>query len=191
MVTGMGTRLVMTMTGVRAALVTTALAVSALGACLSAPALAAGGPRASQVQRAVRGAETSGSLWATINICNSRRYPDALGVRGQMPTLGFPAELSMRIQADYYSSHGKRFVPIRSSSATRAVSLGRWSSNLQQGGELFRFPAHSGLLNATIQFTWARGGRTLGQTTRRTTAGHHGADYSSPPRYSAAQCRIP
>ena len=31
----------------------------------------------------------------------------------------------------------------------------------------------------------------IGQTVRRTTAGHHDADHGSPPHYSAAQCRIP
>jgi hypothetical protein len=177
--------------GVRVALATTVLAVWVVAVCFSAPALASSGPSGAQVRRAVSRAESSRSLWATINICNSRTYPDALGVRGQMPTLGFAAVLSMRIQIDYYSSPKKRFVPIPGSTARRQVSLGRWSSNLQQAGEVFPFKAHAGLLNATIQFTWMRAGKVIGQITRQTTAGHKDADYASPPHYSAAQCQIP
>jgi hypothetical protein len=175
----------------RAVLATAVLAGSVVAACFSAPAVAATGPSAAQVHRAVSRAESSSSLWATVNICDSRRYPDALGVRGQMPTLGFAAVLSMRIQIDYYSSSDKRFVPIQSSTARRQVSVGRWSSNLQQAGAVFPFRPHAGRLNANIQFTWTRAGKVIGQTTRQTTAGHKDADYASPPHYSAAQCRIP
>ena len=56
---------------------------------------------------------------------------------------------------------------------------------------MFPFNAHTGLLNATITFSWTRDGKVVGQTRRRTTAGHPNADYGSPPRYSAAQCTIP
>lgn len=179
------------MLGVRVALATTVLAVSAIAACFPAPALASSGPSAAQVRRAVGRAESSRSLWTTINICNSRAYPDSLGVRGQMPALGFAAVLSMRIQIDYYSAPQKRFVPIQSSTATRQISLGRWSSNLQQAGGVFPFKPHAGLLRATVQFTWMRSGKVIGQTVRQTTAGHKDADFASPPHYSAAQCQIP
>ncbi len=179
-------------TAVRVTLTTAVVVISAIAAGFSAPALAAGGPSAAQVRRAVSRAESSNSLWATINICNSRRYRDTLGVRGQMPTLGFSTGLSMLIQVEYYSTDGKRFIVDRSPNARHAVDLGRWSTNLQQGGWAFpSFPAHSGLLDATVRFTWTRGGKVIGQTSRRTTAGHPDADYASPPHYSAAQCRIP
>ncbi|MFZ0041018.1 MAG: hypothetical protein WAK93_06915, partial [Solirubrobacteraceae bacterium] len=140
----------------RAALATTVMAIVMI-VPFSAPALAAGGPSPAQVRAAVHRAEASTALWATINICNSRRDRDDLGVRGQMPTLGFSAGLSMRIQVEYYSTAKKRFMPIQSSTAIRVISLGRWSKNLQQAGAEFPFKAHAGLLSATIQFTWRRG----------------------------------
>ena len=55
---------------------------------------------------------------------------------------------------------------------------------------MFPFSAHTGLLNASFTFIWTRGGKIIGQTVRRTTAGHRDADHGSPPHYSAAQCRI-
>jgi hypothetical protein len=177
--------------GVRVALATTVLvlAVAATPAPTSAKSVSRGPSRA-QIHQAVRAAERSSSLWATINICNSRRYPNTLGVRGQMPTLGFSASLSMLIQVDYYSPQIKRFVAIKSSNAISKLSLGSASSGLQQDGAVFPFAAHTGLLNATIVFTWKRGGKVLGQTKRRTSAGHRDADYGSPPHFSAAHCQI-
>jgi hypothetical protein len=169
-----------------------ALAAAVLAAVipvLPTPALA-GVVGPGQIARAVRSAERSGGLWATINICSSHRYPHQLGVRGQMPTLGFPANLTMVVQVNYWSATGKRFVPITSAAGSTTLTLGRLTSGLQQDGAVFPFDAHTGRLNATITFRWTRNGKLLGQTVRRTTAGHHDADFGSPPRYSAAQCTI-
>lgn len=173
----------------RAALVTTVLAAAVLVAAGSVTASAAGvGP--ARIARAVRSAERSRSLWATVNICSSRRYHNDLGVRGQMPTLGFSSRLFMVLQVNYWSQSSHRFVPIQSKLATTRLALGSVSHGLQQDGAVFPFHAHTGLLNATITFIWTRGGKVIGQTVRRTTAGHRDADHGSPPHYSAAQCRI-
>jgi hypothetical protein len=171
----------------RAALLTTVLAAGL--AVVSAPA-SAGTVGPAQIARAVRTAERSKSLWATINICSSRRYPHDLGVRGQMPTLGFSASMSMVIQVDYWSTTNHRFLPIKSNLASTRLSLGTATTGLEQDGAVFPFKAHTGLLNATITFIWTRGGKVIGQTVRRTTAGHRDADHGSPPHYSAAQCHI-
>ena len=107
-----------------------------------------------------------------------------------MPTLGFAASLSMVVQVDYWSNAKQRFVPVQSSTGTTTLALGTLSTGLQQDGAVFPFKPHTGLLSATITFIWSRGGKVLGQTVRRTTAGHPDADFGSPARYSAAQCRI-
>jgi hypothetical protein len=171
----------------RAALVTTVLAAAVL---LAAGPASAGGVGAGQIARAVRSAEQSRSLWATVNICDSRRYHNDLGVRGQMPTLGFSASLYMVIQVNYWSRARHQFLPIQSNLATTRLSLGSSSAGLEQDGAVFPFAAHTGLLNATFTFIWTRGGKVIGQTVRGTTAGHTDADHGSPPHHSTAQCRI-
>jgi hypothetical protein len=171
----------------RAALLTTVLAATVLVA--PGPAVAAGvGP--TRIARAVRSAERSPSLWATVNICDTHKYRNALGVRGQMPTLGFASSLYMVVQVNFWSAGRHRFLPIQSKLATTRLSLGSNANGLQQDGAVFPFSAHTGLLNATFTFIWTRGGKVIGQTVRRTTAGHADADHGSPPRFSAAQCRI-
>ena len=179
------------MISVRVALAATVLALAIVATpSLTLAKSASDAPSAAQIRSAVRSAERSSSLWATINICDSRRYPNQLGVRGQMPALGFSASLSMVVQVDSYSVTSKRFVPIPNPQATAKLPIGTVSSLVEQGGQVFPFKPHSGLLNATITFTWTRAGKVLGQTKRRTTAGHAQADFGSPPHFSAAQCKI-
>ncbi|HTU94587.1 MAG TPA: hypothetical protein VMF14_02035 [Solirubrobacteraceae bacterium] len=171
----------------RAALATTVLAAAVLFAAGSAAAAGIGPAR---IARAVHTAEKSRSLWATVNICDTAKFRNDLGVRGQMPSLGFSASLSMIVQVNYWSTGEHRFLPIQSNLATSRLSLGRNANGLQQDGAVFPFSAHTGLLNATITFIWKRGGKIIGQTVRRTTAGHTDAAHANPPRFSAAQCRI-
>lgn len=108
-----------------------------------------------------------------------------------MPSLGFAASLSMTIQLNSWSASARRFVAIRSRYAANRVSLGAHTSGLQQGGAAFPFKrGQSGLWDATVLYTWTRGGTVLGTATRTTTAGHRDADFGSPAHYSAAACRV-
>ena len=171
----------------RAALVTTVLVAAVLFA--AGPAAGAGvGP--ARIARAVHAAEQSRSLWSTVNICDTAKFRNDLGVRGQMPTLGFAASMFMVVQVNYWSQTQRRFLPIQSKLATTRLSLGRNANGLQQDGAVFPFSAHTGLLNATVTFIWTRSGKVIGHTVRRTTAGHSDAAHANPPRFSAAQCRI-
>ncbi len=176
---------------VRAAFIATAATIAILGVAGTAPALA-GGPSARQIQRAAARAERSGSVWATINICSShgKGRGGELGVRGQMPSLGFAATLRMTVQLESWSRKHQRFVPIAGSSATSDLSLGTSSSGLQQDGVVFGFTQSAGLLDASVDFTWTRGGRVIAEANRITTAGHRDADYSRPAHYSAGSCRL-
>jgi hypothetical protein len=166
------------------------LLVAALTLAAAAPA-AAKPPTARQVAKAVAAAEKSSALWATINICNSRTHRDEIGVRGQMPSLGFSSTMSMTVTLNAWSSTDKKFEPIDSNNAVAQVNLGSSARGLEQGGTVYPFQkGETGLWNATIVFTWTRQGKVIGRTHRRTTAGHPTADYGSPPHYSAKQCSI-
>jgi hypothetical protein len=137
-------------------------------------------------------AEGSSSLWATINVCEprGRGRGGEVGVRGQMPALGFAATLRMTVQLGFWSGRQERFVPIHGAHATSSLSLGSPSSGLQQDGVMYRFVNSSGLLNASIDFSWTRGGRVIGEASRITTGGHPDADYARPAHYSASHCRL-
>ena len=175
---------------VRIALWTTVLALAMLAVPAGAVAhRAAKNPTRAQIKTAIQKAERSKSLWATVNVCTSASKQDTIGIRGQMPTLGFAAWLSMNVQLNYYSTAKKRFVT-DTNGGEKFVRLGRLSTGLQQGGALFTFQPGKQLVNASVTFIWRRSGKLLGQTTRATTVGHPNADFGTPAHYSASQCRI-
>jgi hypothetical protein len=145
-------------------------------------------PTGKQMHAAVRSAERSRSLWATINICNTRRYPDAIGIRAQMPALGFRTTLKMEFQVDQRTAHSASFRPV--SRAKRAVAVGSVKRGLQQEGVTFSFGPNSGALRGTVHFEWRLGSRVLGRSSRVTTRGHPSANFGDPPRHSASRCLI-
>lgn len=148
-------------------------------------------PTRAQIRRAVTGAERSKYLWATINICRSHlRRGGLVGVRGEMGALGFRSTLTMSVQLRQYDTKRRGFVAVKGSTATRTVSLGPLQTGVHQDGAEFHYSSDTGLLDATITFTWTRDGRRLGRVTRTTTSGHHNAAFAEPKGHSAASCRL-
>jgi hypothetical protein len=154
------------------------------------PALAVSEPSPAQMRAAIGQAKQSRNLWATVNVCAPRRKPHTVGVRAQMPALGFPTWLSMQIQVEYWNKTRRRFVSVAGSGATRLVHLGNVSAGLEQGGYDFVLPLHAGLLRGTVTFRWRRNGTLLLTQSRHTVAGHPRADQGVPAHYSAATCRV-
>lgn len=155
-----------------------------------ANAFASPGPTPAQIRAAVRHAQHSGQLWTTINVCNTPSNRDRIGIRGQMPALGFPARLSMTVQVDYWDAAAKVFRPVPGPTGHAQVNLGTVLDGLEQGGHTFRFPAGTGLLSGTITFQWRRAGKVIGRATKLATGGHHGVGGGDPPHHSGATCTI-
>ena len=159
---------------------------------LAAPAQArtpanARAPTAAQIHKAVRRAEQSRNLWATVNICDTSRHANMLGVRGQMPALGFRSRAKMSFQVQYWAAAKHRFLADRG--ATGRVSLGPITRGLHQAGYQFQF-APPALVRAQVTFVWKLHGKVIGDARRITSAGHRRADFGDPRGYSAARCRI-
>jgi hypothetical protein len=158
-------------------------------AVVATPALgAASGPTPNQIKTAVHNAERSKRLWATINVCDTRKHPNTIGIRGEVPALGFPASISISIAVDFYSQTDKRFEP--DPNAIQKIKLGEVAHGIHQRGVTFRFAPHTGRLRGTATFSWTRKGKVVGSTKRITTASHHDADFGDPSGYSAATCMI-
>lgn len=165
------------------------LAVLLAAIVVAAPALAASGPSQSQIRAAVARARASKNLWATVNVCGPRSARRTIGIRAQMPGLGFSAQLSVRIQLEYWNVAKQHFVVVADPNAHGVVRLGTVVAGLQQGGESFAF-THGAYLRATVTFTYRRHGKQLLSVTRHTTGGHPLADQGRPAHYTAAACRL-
>ena len=154
----------------------------------TALASSGGGPTPRQITQAVRRAQHSRQVWATVNICNTRHHPHTIGIRGQLPALGFPAKLYMHIQVNYWIKAKRKFMP--DSNAKHSLSLGTQSSGRHQAGFTWQF-APPAYLSGTVTFEWRLGRKVIGRTTRRTVRGIKNVDDGDPTGYSAATCRIP
>ena len=140
------------------------------------------------MRAAVARAKRSKNLWATVNICDTKQHPNMIGVRGQMPALGFPASLEMIIKLDYYSLQSASFRPVPHLRMRDALGLA--TTGYYQGGGIFKFKPPVAPLSGTITFQWRVGKRLLGQATRLTTHGDSGVANGDPPGTSHAVCRI-
>jgi hypothetical protein len=118
------------------------------------------------------------------------RQGGLLGVRGEMGALGFGSTLSMTIQLNQFDRRTESFVPVQGSTATRTETLGPLSTGVHQGGAEFHYSSDTGLLDATVTFTWTRDGHRLGEVTRTTTSGHRTAAFAEPVGHSTASCRL-
>jgi hypothetical protein len=168
--------------------VATLIATALLAPAAAAQAAGPSGPTHAQIRAAVKRAEGSRDLWATVNICNTKRYPDVIGIRGQIPSLGFSAQLSMQFQVEYWSARDKRFKPVRGT--RQSVSLGTQKRGLHQSGVRVGFGPHAGSLRGTVRFEWRLGSRLIGHANQTTSHGHPSADFGDPPHYSAWKCVI-
>ena len=175
----------------RAKALTVVAAILVGVAVATTTALAGSGPPPNQVRAALAKARQSKDLWATVNVCEPRRAPQLVGVRAQMPALGFPAQLSIAISLEYWNVAQQRYVTIDKPNAQASVTLGTVTAGVEQGGETFAFnPRPGAFLRATVTFSWRRKGRLLLTQTRHTTGGHHDADHGVPAHFTSAHCRI-
>ena len=145
-------------------------------------------PTQAQIRAAVSRAERSHDLWATINVCKKQGDQDIIGIRGQMPSLGFTTQMSLIIQPEYWSHDAARFKPIPGDA--KQVSLGSATRSVIQGGASFRFQPPAGTLRAAVTFQWRLGKKLLASTVRKTSHGHKHVDFADPPGYSAGVCAL-
>jgi hypothetical protein len=136
-------------------------------------------------------------LWATVNICDTKRHPDTLGVRARMPGNRTKGRMYVRFTAEYHSKSGWRRVKgARTPWKFVGSSLKYWA----ESGHSFRFDrraqAASFATRGYAEFQWRarrphrRGWRVVRRTHRLTRGGHHGTLDADPKDFSAAHCRI-
>lgn len=143
-------------------------------------------PTPQQIHQAVAAAKRSSNLWATVNICGKTGNTRALGLRGQMPGLGFSTSMYMTFSVYYRTSSDTNGLV---SGTRETVLVARGSSRLYQTGVTFHF-APPATLSGRVLFVWKLQGRQLGQAIRWTTANHKHVDHGNPPGYSAAVCTL-
>jgi len=134
----------------------------------------------------------SRELWSTIDVCNTAKQPDTIGIRGSMPGDGRAHdEMVMTFHLQYLNAVNQ-WVELEAASSGPVVVGGAEST--RQDGWSFTLKPRSGkspfTLRGIVEFKWMHG-KSLVQTAHRATAaGHEAAVGAEPKGYSAASCSV-
>jgi len=154
-----------------------AAACLVLGSALAAPAVAPAQSLAGDRQ------------WATVNICDTTKHPNEVGIRASMP--GTPRGVGRRMRFRVQFRDGDRWRYVRGAdSGWRRVR--RAAGRAVESGWSFQFapPARATTFRGVVRFRWVRDGRVVRRATEITENGHRSTAGADPEGYSAATCSI-
>jgi hypothetical protein len=143
---------------------------------------------------AAQAADDTPAVWATVNVCDTEKAPNTIGIRASMPGSRSGAEVRwMRFVVDYYSRAGERWHRLAAGGDSGFLRVGKGRLTRQFGRSL-RIEPTAGkpvLLRGRVFFHWrTEGGAILERARARTRKGHRSNAAADPPGYSAATCTI-
>jgi hypothetical protein len=157
-------------------------------AALVTAAVVAGGAAAGAGDQRIVAASAPKHLWSTINICDTSKHPDQLGIRARMPGNGTSQKMRMRFIAQYM----KQGSWVRVKDAVSPWRLaGSASFTWQELGWTFNFkelqPGDGYRMRGLVKFEWRSHGKVVRRAHAYTTSGHR-TGRGDPPNYSASTC---
>jgi hypothetical protein len=138
-------------------------------------------------------ARRASHLWATVNVCNTAKKPNTVGIRARMPGDGTRRRMWMRFRTQFYSDADLAWKYVTSGGRSPWIEVGSALFAFKETGYEFTFdPPGAGqsfLFRGVVEFQWRRGRKVIRRTRKFTEAGHRtrGAD---PKNFTAARCRI-
>jgi hypothetical protein len=129
--------------------------------------------------------EKSRPFWATVNVCDTKDSPNALGVRTSVPGNGTNQRIWARYTAQWWSGAKQKWLTVDGSGVTDWVLLGTADMSSRQAGWTFRFvqpPAGTTyVMRGVVELQWrdptraTRRQRTRRAHTRRARRAQHAA----------------
>jgi hypothetical protein len=144
------------------------------------------------------GAHRSPELWATVNVCDTERHPDMMGVRARMNGNGTSQQMWIRFQAHWFDEARERWRPVGRAATSRWIRLGHARVRSRETGYTFAFdapaPGERFVVRGVVDYQWRakRRGRWVvvrraRLNTKRRSGNVRGAD---PPGYSNGICEL-
>jgi hypothetical protein len=110
-------------------------------------------------------------LWATVNLCDTPAFPDAMGVRASMPGNGTRQRMYMRFNATFYSRTRQAWYPVKGNGRSRWIYAGTAKYRARQAGWTFQFspprPGTTFVVRGVVEFQWRATKRKKRRTTKR------------------------
>jgi hypothetical protein len=134
-------------------------------------------------------------LWATVNICDTAKHPDTIGIRASMPGSGNAKErMYMRFQVQYYRDSVKKWAPTDATVDSGYQAVGSAKYKRRESGWNFSLtPPPEGQtyrLRGIVSYQWRIGKKVVRSATKRTRSGHKNTSGADPKGFSAAECTI-
>ena len=127
--------------------------------------------------------------WATVNVCDSAKRPDAIGIRASMPGVPKGTRMAMRFRVQFKTGDGWQDVK-GAASRWQPVGVARGSAIESGWSFTFAHPSSPVTLRGMVQLRWRKGGAVVRQIELPTEAGHRSSAGADPADYSAATCTL-
>jgi hypothetical protein len=127
--------------------------------------------------------------WATVNVCDSAKQPDSIGIRASMPGTPKGVRLSMRFRVQYRDGKTGTWVDVANADSGWRV-VGTAKGTPVESGWSFNFahPSDEVTLRGVVRFRWRKGDSLPRSAEVATEAGHRSSAGADPANYSAATC---
>ncbi len=142
---------------------------------------------------AVAHAKPAKDLWATVNVCDTKKSPDQMGVRARMPGDGTHRRMYMRFAAQFRT--GGKWKQVSGHARSKWLYAGSALFRNQELGYTFSFDAPKAgttyLMRGLVQYQYRA--PTSGSVVRRThryTSRGHPTKPAEPKGFSRATCKI-
>jgi hypothetical protein len=146
------------------------------------------------VMPAPAGASHAGALWATVNICDTERNPNVLGVRASMPGNGTRQTMWMRFRASYFDRSTEQWHDVGGTSISPWIKVGDARFRRREAGRKFKIeppvPTTTHVVRGIVQFQWRRGRKVVRRAKQKTLSGHRTGRHADPHGYSKGVCEI-
>ena len=134
-----------------------------------------GGLVASAAKRPDAGEEVR-PFWATVNVCDTKDSPNALGVRTSVPGNGTNQRIFARYTAQWWSGAKQEWLTVAGSGVTDWLFIGTADMTTRQAGWTFRFVQPEAgttyVMRGIVELQWrdpTRAARRLGRRATRLT----------------------
>jgi hypothetical protein len=128
--------------------------------------------------------------WATVNVCDTAKQPDTIGIRASMPGTPKGVRLSMRFRVQYKVDQNTWADVADADSGWRALGVAKGVPAESGWSFSFTKPAKPVTLRGVVRFRWRKGDQLPRTAEVATEAGHRSSAGADPVGYSAATCAI-
>jgi hypothetical protein len=128
--------------------------------------------------------------WATVNVCDTAKQPDTIGIRASMPGTPKGVRLSMRFRVQYKVDATTWADVADADSGWRAIGTSKGIPAESGWSFSFTKPSTAVTLRGVVRFRWRKGDALPRTDEVATEGGHRSAAGSDPVGYSAGSCSL-